>query len=88
MVETRLDIACAALVVSRFVKNPSHLHSKVVKIVFYYLKITRDIGINNRGDQRRDLIITTYSNFNWAGNHVIRKSLSGFILMLNNKPIN
>lgn len=60
MVETRLDIAYTILVVSCFVKNPSHLHSKVLKTTFYYLKATKDIGNIYGEEQRGNLTIREY----------------------------
>lgn len=44
IVETRPDIAFAISVASRFFKNPSHQHVKVVKTIFRLLKDTRDNG--------------------------------------------
>ncbi len=37
MVDTRPDIAFAKSLVSRFAKNPSHQHTKVVKTILKYL---------------------------------------------------
>lgn len=87
IVETRPDIAYATLVMSRFAKNPSYLHSKVVKTVFCYLKATKDVRIAYRGKQERELIIKRYSDFDWTDNYIIRKSTSGFIFMLNVGPV-
>lgn len=82
MVETRPDIAYVALVVNRFAKNPSHFYSKVIRTIFCYLKATRDVGILYIGEQGGDLPIRGYSDSDWAGDYVIRKSTSGFIFML------
>lgn len=88
MVETRLDIAYATLVVSRFAKNLSYYHSKAVKTIFCYFKAIKDVGIIYRREQGEDLIIKRYLNSDWARDHVTRKSSSGFIFMLNDGPIN
>lgn len=45
MVETRPDIAFTTLVASRFTKNPSHTHIKAAKMIFKYLKGTKDQDI-------------------------------------------
>lgn len=45
MVETRPNIAYATLVMSHFIKNPSHLPSKAVKTIFCYLKAIKDLEI-------------------------------------------
>lgn len=87
MVETRLDIAFAMSVVSRFAKNPSRQHIEAVKTVMQYLKATKTMGIIYGGEEGRDLIIKGYSDSNWAGDHVTKKSTSGFIFMLNGCPV-
>ena len=87
MVETRTDIAFATSVVSRFAKNPSHQHTEAVKTILQYLKATRDTGITYGGEQGGDLIIKGYSDSDWAGDHTTRKSMSGYIFMLNGGPV-
>ncbi len=44
MIETKLNIAFAILVISRFAKNPSHFHTKAVKTILKYF-----IGAKNQG---------------------------------------
>ena len=83
MVKTRPDIAYTALVVSRFAKNPLHLNSKVVKTIFRYLKVTKDVGITYGGEQGRDLIIKRYFDSDWASDYVTKKSTLRFIFLLN-----
>lgn len=84
MVETRLDIAFATSVASRFAKNPSHLHTEAVKTILKYLKGTKDRGIvYGQGT----LTIEGYSDSDWAGDKDSRKSTSGYIFMLNGGPV-
>lgn len=45
IIETRLDIAFATSVVSRFRKNPSYTHIESVKTILKYLKRTKKQGI-------------------------------------------
>ncbi len=53
-----------------------------------YLKATRTVGITyGNGEGSGNLIIKSYSNSDWAGDHVTRKSTSGFIFMLNGGPV-
>ncbi len=54
-----------------------------MKTILQYPKATRDTGITYRGEQRRDLTIKRYSNSDWASDHTTRKSMSGYIFMLN-----
>lgn len=51
IVETRPDIAFAMSVASRFSKNPSHQHVKVVKTIFRLLKDTRDNVTTYEGEE-------------------------------------
>lgn len=45
MIETRPDIVFVMSIVSHFSKNSSHIYTKVVKIIYKYLKVTKDQGI-------------------------------------------
>lgn len=87
MIEIKDNITYATLVVSCFAKNPSHLHSKVVKTVFHYLKATRDVGITYKREHGGNLIIRGYSDSDWASDHVTIKLISEFIFMLNGNYI-
>ena len=87
MVETRPDIAFAISTVSRFSKNPSHQHTKAVKIIFRYLKDTDKRGITYGEGQNDNLLIKKYSDSDWVGEKDSRKSTSRFIFMLNGGPI-
>lgn len=60
MVETRPDVAFAISTVSRFSKNPSHQHTKAVKIIFRYLKDTDKRGITYGEGQNDNLLIKKY----------------------------
>lgn len=64
IVEMRPDITFAIFIVSQFTKNPSHQHNKIVKTIFWYLKAPQNIGITYRREQRGDLIIKEYFDFN------------------------
>ena len=87
IVETRLDIAFATLVVSWFAKNPSRQHTEAVKTIMRYLKVKKTIGIMYGGNEEGDLTIKGYSNSNWTGDHATKMSTFGFIIMLNDGPV-
>lgn len=57
---------------------------EAVKTIIYYLKITKNVGINygNTKDSGK-MIIKSYSNYNYVGNYSIKKSISDFIFILN-----
>ena len=85
MVETRIDIAFTISMVSRFAKNPSSEHFNAINQILQYFARSPERGITFGGEKELKLI--GYSNFDWAGDHVDRKSTSGFIFMLNGGPI-
>lgn len=62
MVKTRPDIAFATSVARRFVKNPSHQHTKAIKTILQYLKGLRNREITYKGQSK--LKVEGYSNFN------------------------
>lgn len=85
MVKTRPDIAFATSVARRFVKNPSHQHTKAIKTILQYLKGLRNREITYKGQSK--LKVEGYSNFNWAGDKKSQKSTSSFIFILNGGPV-
>lgn len=85
MVETRVDIAFATSMVSRFAKNPSSEHFNAIDQILRYLAGSAERGITFGGDEELKLI--GYSDSDWAGDHADRKSTSGFIFILNGGPI-
>lgn len=60
IVETRPDISFANSVTYQFAKNPGHPHTKVVKTILRYLKVSKDQEIIYDGQDK--LIIKEYSN--------------------------
>lgn len=66
MIETRLDIAFATLIASRFAKDPSYQYTKAVKTILQYLKDSREQGITYDGQEK--LLVEEYLNSNWVDN--------------------
>ena len=85
MVETRIEIAFATSMVSRFAKNPSSEHFNAIDQILRYLAGSPERGITFGGEKELKLI--GYSDSDWAGDHADRKSTSGFIFMLNGGTI-
>ena len=81
IVETRLHIAFATLVASRYSKNPSHQQTEAVKTILKYMKGSRQRGITYDGQKK--LLVVGYFDSDWAGDLESRKSTFGFIFMLN-----
>ena len=80
IVETRPNIAFAMSVTNRFTKNPSHIHTKAVKIILKYLKEIKDRDIVYG---QNTLAIERYSDFDWTRDKDSRKSSSNYIFILN-----
>ncbi len=85
MVETRIDIALATSMVSRFAKNPGPDHFSAVDQILRYLAGSQDRGITFGGEP--ELRLLGYSDSDWAGDHADRKSTSGSVFTLNGGPI-
>lgn len=79
-VATRPDIAFALGSVSRYMENPKQVHINAIKRLLRYLKGTLDYGIVFDYNER--LILAAYSDADYAGDVVTRRSTSGFVFML------
>jgi hypothetical protein len=77
---TRPDIAYAVSLVSQFMHAPTILHLSIVKRILRYLKgsIGRGIVMAKNGHTQ----ITGYSNSDWAGNAIDRKSTIGYCMFV------
>ena len=76
MVCTRLDIAHAVGVVSRFMVNPRKDHWEAVKWIFRYLRGSSKLCLTF-GDSKP--ILEGYVDANWVGDLDGRKSTSGYL---------
>ena len=85
MVETRIDIAFAISMVSRFANNPSSEHFHAIDQILRYLAGSQDRGITFGGKEKLKLV--GYSDSDWAGDRADRKSTSGFVFTLNGGPV-
>ncbi|XP_061999424.1 uncharacterized mitochondrial protein AtMg00810-like [Rosa rugosa] len=77
---TRLDISYAVSIVSQFMHAPTLAHLHIVKRILRYLKgsIGRGILMKNIGNTH----IMGYTDADWAGNSLDRKSTTGFCTFL------
>eukprot|EP00253_Pinus_taeda_P034144 PITA_34144 len=84
MVCTRLDIAHAVGVLSRFMSKPGKEHWTSMKRVFRYLCGTSDYGLCYQGRLRlnRVLDICGFVDADWAGDLDQRRSTSGYLFNL------
>jgi hypothetical protein len=77
---TRPDITYAVSLVSQFMHSPTIFHLGIVKRILRYLKgsIGRGIVLAKNGHTQ----ITGYSDSDWAGNALDRKSTTGFCMFV------
>ncbi|KAA0056081.1 Cysteine-rich RLK (receptor-like protein kinase) 8 [Cucumis melo var. makuwa] len=73
---TRPDISFAVSVVSQFIQAPYEKHIEAVNIILRYLKNTSGKGLMFRKTNRKT--IEAYTDSDWAGSVVDRKSTSGY----------
>ncbi|KAK9911087.1 hypothetical protein M0R45_035010 [Rubus argutus] len=73
---TRPDITYAVSIVSQFMHSPTMAHLHIVKRILRYLKgsVGRGILMKNNGNTE----IMGYTDADWAGNTLDRKSTTGF----------
>ena len=76
---TRLDIACAIGILSRFTSNPGHDHWKEISRVMRYLKHTLHYGLHYK---RSFPILECYSDANWALDKINSRSASGWLFAI------
>lgn len=83
MVCTRLDIAHAMSVISRYMENPGKHHWNALKWILRYLKGTTGIGIVfKRSDDLKKDALVGYVDSDYATNVDNRRSQSGYIFNL------
>nr|GEW19632.1 retrovirus-related Pol polyprotein from transposon TNT 1-94 [Tanacetum cinerariifolium] len=79
MVCTRLDLAHAVSVVSRYMHNPGKVHWEVVKCILRYLKGTSNIGLSFKKGRTSPNGVVGYVDTNYVGDLDARKSLFSYI---------
>lgn len=77
MTATRPDICAAVGMLSQFMANPNQEHLGAARRVLRYLKGTLNHGLRFDGNGSEGLV--GYSDADWAGDVVTRKSTSGYV---------
>lgn len=80
-VGTRPDIAYIVSYLARFSASPTTDHWKSVKRVLRYLRGTTELGIHYSSESSPGLV--GYSDADWGGDIIDRKSTSGYLFKLN-----
>ncbi|RVX23040.1 Retrovirus-related Pol polyprotein from transposon TNT 1-94 [Vitis vinifera] len=74
--DTRPDIGFAVSAISQFMHSPTEEHMEAVYRILRYLKMTPGKGLFFRKTENRDTEV--YSDADWAGNIIDRRSTSGY----------
>ena len=82
---TRPDISAAVGMLSKFMADPGVNHWVGVKRVLRYLRGTHNYGLVFVGDNDDALI--GYSDSDWAGDVVTRRSTSGYVFQFGNSTV-
>ena len=85
MVMSRPDIAFAVSQVAKFCQNPGPGHWSAVKRILAYLAGTRNFGLSFDGFNPGDIV--GFTDADYAGDVTTRRSVSGFIFLLNGGPV-
>ncbi|KAK6120480.1 hypothetical protein DH2020_045773 [Rehmannia glutinosa] len=80
LTHARPDIAYAVSVVSQFMHNPKDVHLQAVHWILHYLKASPGKGIIFRRNKR--LILEAYTDTDYGGSLVDRKSTTGYCTFL------
>ena len=85
LTHSRPDICYAMNVVSRYMKQPHDIHWKEAKRILQYIQGTRTYGIHYAADSELELV--GYTDFEWVGDSIDRKSTFGYVFMFGGGPI-
>lgn len=85
-VVSRPDIAFAVSEVSQYSVFPKKIHWNAVKRILKYIKGTLDYGILFKS-RTKDFRLEAFSDADYARDQATGKSISGFLIRLNDSPI-
>lgn len=88
-ISTRLDIAFAVNRLTRRMQAPTARDAKACERVFRYLAGTKSLGLlfGRRPGDVKQQSVSAYADADWAGDKDDRKSVSGWIALLNGDPV-
>ncbi|XP_041003944.1 uncharacterized mitochondrial protein AtMg00810-like [Juglans microcarpa x Juglans regia] len=82
---TRPDLSYSVNFVSQFMRSPTEANYKMVKRILRYLKGTVDLGLHFSSHSTLDLY--AFSNADWAGCPITRRSTTGYCVFLGSNCI-
>ncbi|GKB40764.1 retrotransposon protein, putative, ty1-copia subclass [Tanacetum coccineum] len=80
---SRLDVAFAQNITSRFQQNPGERHWTVVKNILKYLRNTKDMFLVYGGNPEAELRVDCYCDARFETNRDDTKSQTGYVFILN-----
>ncbi|GKF64523.1 hypothetical protein Tco_0187971, partial [Tanacetum coccineum] len=80
---TRLDVAFAQNMTSRFQQNPGEIHWTTVKIILKYLRNTKDMFLVYGGNMERELKVSCYTDAGCLTDADTLRSQTGYVFVLN-----
>ena len=91
-ISTRPDIAFAVNKLAQHMTAPTVADGKASDRVFRYLAGTKSLGLffgRNQSESPSDgnMLVTAYADADWGSDHTDRKSVTGWIAMLNGDPV-
>eukprot|EP00961_Rhodomonas_salina_P125187 1686839-Rhodomonas_salina.1 len=85
---TRPDIAFSVNQCARFMSNPGPEHIAVAKCILRYLKGTKNLKLTYRRQPAATAnILVCYADSDHAGDPDTRRSVTGYIVMLNSAAV-
>jgi hypothetical protein len=87
-ISTRPDIAFVVNRLAQHMQQPRVEHGRACDRVFRYLAGTKTLGLLfGRGGSADKVEISAYADADWGSDHTDRKSVTGWIAMLNGDPV-
>ena len=87
MICTCPNIAHSVGVLSHHVACPRRTHMQAVKHVFQYLCKTSHYALEFQANNSNDTLLIVYVDSDWGGDHMDRKSILGFVVLLDGEAI-
>jgi Reverse transcriptase (RNA-dependent DNA polymerase) len=85
---TRPDISNVARWLSQYQTKPTQVQLIACKRLLRYLAGTSDLGITYKASNTRATpTLTAYADADWASDVTTRRSVTGYVLMINDSPI-
>lgn len=88
-VNSRPDLPFAINTVSRFMQAPQESHEQAARGILRYIRKTAQLGLFYAATPSSDtpLLLTGYSDADWASDVETRRSTGGYLFTLNHTPI-